>query len=183
MKINFKVFFTAMALLVATQVQAQTEHIIKFFDQYAGEEGLTTVYVTPTMIRLLGSMVGEDEQESQDIKEVMQDLKGIRMLFASKEDGKNVQKMLSESMQFANHHSYEELMIIKDDENDIKFLVKESSDAVIEELLMVIGGEENFGLISLVGRIDLNKISKLSGNVNINGLENLEHLDCDDIRL
>jgi len=71
---------------------------------------------------------------------------------------------------------YEELMVVKEKDQDIKFLVKEKEDTIVE-LLLVIGGEGNNALISIRGIIDLKSISKLSKSMNIEGLEKLEEID------
>ena len=42
---------------------------------------------------------------------------------------------------------------------------------------MVLGGEHEFLLLSLVGDIDLKQISKLSKSMDIDGFQNLEKLD------
>jgi len=70
------------------------------------------------------------------------------------------------------------LMKVRDGEENIKFLLRENEDSkVIEELLLLVGGEDNFVMVSLVGIIDLSKIGKLSNAVDMEGLEYLDKLD------
>jgi hypothetical protein len=71
---------------------------------------------------------------------------------------------------------YEELMVVKEKDQDIKFLVKEKEDEIVE-LLLVIGGERNNTLISIRGIIDLKSISRLSKSLNVQGLDELEKID------
>ncbi len=70
-------------------------------------------------------------------------------------------------------NTFEELMSIRDKDKDMKFYTKEAGGK-ISELVMVMGGNEEFMVLSLFGEIDLKDISKIGKSVNIDGLENLE---------
>jgi hypothetical protein len=67
-------------------------------------------------------------------------------------------------------------MTIRDGNSNVRFLIKSKED-LIEELLLLVGSEEEFVMISFVGKIDLEKISKLSNSANIEGLQHLEKID------
>jgi len=56
-------------------------------------------------------------------------------------------------------------------------MIKESSPGVIDELLMLVGEESTFVFMSIVGKIDLKRISKLANSVDVKGLDHLEALD------
>jgi hypothetical protein len=47
------------------------------------------------------------------------------------------------------------------DEQNVDFLVKEDAAGTMEELLLLVGGGEEFVLMSFVGKIDMEKISRL----------------------
>jgi len=70
-------------------------------------------------------------------------------------------------------------MSIRDKETNMKFLVQEQNN-IITELVMVMHGDSEFFLLSLIGDIDLKQISKLSKSMSIDGFEHLENLDKDD---
>ncbi|MDZ7647220.1 MAG: DUF4252 domain-containing protein [Cytophagales bacterium] len=70
---------------------------------------------------------------------------------------------------------FEELMSIRDKDKDMKFYTKESGGK-ISELVMVMGGNEEFMVMTIFGEIDLKEISKIGKSVNIDGLENLEKI-------
>ena len=68
-------------------------------------------------------------------------------------------------------------MSVRDDDKDIRFLIKEKNNK-INELFMVMGGDSEFGLLSIVGDgIDLNALYKLSKKIGMQGFEELEFLD------
>jgi len=60
--------------------------------------------------------------------------------------------------------------------NRVEFVVKEDGDK-IDELLLISGGRDHdFVLMSFVGDIDLDEISKLSDSIDIDGMDGLEDL-------
>jgi hypothetical protein len=48
---------------------------------------------------------------------------------------------------------------------------------IIEELLLLVGSPDEFVLLSLTGKIDLDKISELSNTLDVQGLEHLDKLE------
>ena len=71
---------------------------------------------------------------------------------------------------------YEELMSVRDKDKDMKFFIKESGGK-ISELLMIMGGNEQFMVMSLFGEIDLKQISRIGKKMDVEGLEHLEKMD------
>ena len=50
------------------------------------------------------------------------------------------------------------------DGDNVEFLIKESNN-VIQELLLLSGGKEEFVLLSFMGNLDLNKITRLAKEI------------------
>ena len=86
--------------------------------------------------------------------------------------------MFDNAVKKISANGYEELMEVKDAEEDMKFMIMDSNGK-ISELVMVVGGRKKFVIMSLYGEIDLKSISKLSRSMSIEGLEHLEHIDSD----
>jgi hypothetical protein len=73
--------------------------------------------------------------------------------------------------------SYKEMMVVKEKDQDIKFMAKESKGKVVE-LLLIVSGKESNALISIQGEeIDMKNISKLTQGMNIQGMENLDKME------
>jgi hypothetical protein len=70
---------------------------------------------------------------------------------------------------------HQEIMVVKEKDQDVKFYVKEEKNKVAE-LLLVVGGKDENVLISIQGDIDMKNISKLAKSMNIEGMENLEKM-------
>ena len=70
-------------------------------------------------------------------------------------------------------------MSVRDKDKDMKFMIQENGGK-ISEMLMVVGGNEEFMILSIFGEIDLKQISRIGSKMNIKGLENLQKMEKDD---
>ena len=113
----------------------------------------------------------EVEEMDEDVRAVIKDLRGLRVM-TTDIDPLSHYKALSSKLKFSE---YEELMKIRDEGTNVRIMIKEANDK-INELLLLIGGEDDFVLISFVGNIDINKIAQLSGTIDINGIEYLDNI-------
>jgi hypothetical protein len=68
-------------------------------------------------------------------------------------------------------------MSVRDDEKDMKFYVKELSAGKIGELLMIMGGDDEFMVLTLFGEIDLKQVGRMGSKMDIDGLKNLKRID------
>lgn len=66
-------------LLAAVAVHAQNDAITRFFNQYAEDERFTVVYVSPKMFQLVAK-IDTDDPDWQQLREIVKDLGGIRVL-------------------------------------------------------------------------------------------------------
>lgn len=160
-----KWIFTALMLGIVSIASAQTSNanaIDKYFQQYLDDDRFTVVYISSKLMSMFGKLDVEsmemDDNETAAIIDLASDLKGIRILVAE-ENGAGFYK---EAKQKINTTEYEILMTVRNaDEQNVDFLVKEDADGIMEELLLLVGGGEEFVLMSFVGKIDMEKISRL----------------------
>ena len=175
MKNIFIVLLVAVAsLAMPNQVQAQNDAISKYFDKYMDDENFTVVYISSKMFEMFAKI---DPDVDEEVKEVIRDLKGLRILVRD-EGGL---KYYKEAIKKINFDEYEELMTVRDDGTNVKFVIREEGD-IIKELLLIVGGDDEFVLMSFMGKIDLAKISRLAKDmeIDIDGLEHLEKIDEED---
>lgn len=149
-------------ILSAQAQQSTTSAIDKYFQQYLEDERFTVVYVSSKLMSMFGKLDIEsmemDDAETKAIMELASDLKGIRILVT--EETPN--QFYKEAKQKIDTREYEILMTVRNkDEENVEFLVKDNGEDLIEELLLMVGGGEQFVLMSFVGNIDMNKISTL----------------------
>lgn len=168
---KFLSIFMIAFFCFAGQTNAQVDAISKYFDQYIDDDRFTVVYISAKMFQLF-SKLDDDSDGDDEIKDLVQDIKGLRILTTEE----NPRKFYKEAKSKINTKGYEVLMTVKSKgEDDVEFLIKENND-VIEELLLLSGGDSSFVMLSFVGNIDLAKLSKLSKSIDIDGMEHLEEL-------
>lgn len=164
-----KILITQMLLLMAISVHAQNDAISTFFSQYMDDERFSSIYISGKMFNLF-TQIAENEDEDV-MRETISKLAGLRILSSDQVNG---EKMFQEVSKNLSTKGFEELMFIKEGgKPEMQFLVKEANGK-INELLMLSGSDNDFFMLSLIGDIDLNQISKLSKSMDIQGMENLE---------
>ena len=156
--------------LTPLSIWAQTDAITQYFDKYMDDENFTVVYITPKMFQMISKLDLKDP-DAKEIKEVLQDLKGLRIL----QTEKNAMQYYKEVIAKFKPTEYELLMTVRDKGENVRFWTKESG-GVISELLMLVGGVKEFVMISFIGNISLDKISKLANKMDVDGMEHLKEL-------
>lgn len=159
-------------MIIAGSVFAQ-DAISKFFTKYQSDESFSQVTVSSKMFGLFTNMEA-DTPEDKEVLDAISKLKGLRIL--AKEDARNARALYKEAFGLIPAKEYEELMSVRDKDKDMKFLIKESGGK-ISELLMVMGGNEDFMVMSLFGEIDLKQISRIGKKMNVSGLEHLDKMN------
>ena len=166
-----KKLVTCFAIILAgTVLIAQNTAIDDVFEKYAGKEGFTTVYISKNLFDL----VAEIEHEDEEVNEVVSKLETIRILAVDRCEKPEGINFYEEVMESLPKNEYEELMTVKEKDQDVIFLVKEKN-GIISELLLLVGGEDN-ALISIVGDIDINQIHKLSKTMHGDHMDHLKKL-------
>ncbi|MCD4698098.1 MAG: DUF4252 domain-containing protein [Bacteroidales bacterium] len=173
--INLKMFL--VSLVVAPFMLSAQSPADALFDKYSGEDGFTSVYITQHMFSLFADV--ETPEDEEGFLELIKGLNCIKIITVDDENAPEMNLKVNfydEIMKGFPDDLYEELMIVKKKDQDIKFLIHKKEDK-ISELLMIIGGVEDNALISIQGDINLKTISKLSKSINIEGMENLEEIE------
>jgi Domain of unknown function (DUF4252) len=165
-----KLMIGAVIMMCSLAASAQNDAIAKFFSKYQSDETFSQVTISGKMFSMMANITGETEEEKAMIASISK-IKGLKIL--SKSEARNSRELYKEAISMIPTSSFEELMSIRDKDKDMKFFTKESGGK-ISELVMVMGGNEEFMVLTLFGEIDLKDISKIGKSVNIEGLENLE---------
>ena len=166
-----KIILNCLLFLIPLFSIAQNTPVDKLFEKYSGKEGFTSVYITSYMF----SMFSEMETEDPEFDQLVKNLTGIKILATDETYSGNV-NFYTEIIDKIPLSEYKELMVVKEKDQDVKFLVNEKDGKIIE-LLLIAGGKNENALISIQGNIDLKNISKLSKSMQIEGLEHLEEIE------
>jgi hypothetical protein len=170
MRKHIILFLLLVAGLQASAQQGST--LDRFFQKYEEDRGFTLVSVTPKMFSMF-SKLDINTGEGQQFMQVIKKLRGLRII--AKEDTKDGPRLYREAAAMLTK-DLEELMTVRDENTDLKFMVKENAKGNISELIMLVGSDSEFVAMSLVGDIDLNEISQIANNMNIQGMDNLKKL-------
>jgi Domain of unknown function (DUF4252) len=152
---------------------AQNSAVDKLFEKYAGKDGYTTVTISRQMFQLF-SQVETNSKEDKEFKDVTTKLTSIRILAKDEKSNNNSTNFYNELAKDLPASQYQELMVVKEKGQDVKFLTHEENGK-ITELILISGGKDN-ALICITGEIDLKTISKLSKSMQIQGMENLDQI-------
>lgn len=160
--------------VMAFQANAQNDAISKYFAKYMGNDDFMSVNISGKMFQMMSNIELDNEEEQEFMNNSIGKIKGVKVIAAQKDvDGA---AMFKEALKLVEGKGYEELMTVHEEDQDIKFLIKEKGNK-IDELFMVMGGKDEFGLLSIVGDgIDLNMLYKLSKTVGLDGFQELERL-------
>lgn len=171
-----KLMMGVVMLVLSVAAQAQGDAIAKFFSKYQDDTAFTQVTVSSKMFGLFTNMDVE-KPEDKEILEAISKIKGLRVL--AKNEARDSRELYREALSIVPK-DYEELMFVRDKDQDMKFLIKETSPGKISELLMIAAGNDDFKMLSLFGEIDLKKVSKIGSKMNIDGLEQLHKMEKGD---
>lgn len=170
---SMKHIIASIALLMFITTANGQDAISKFFNKYQDDDSFSQVTVSSKMFSLFTQMDAESP-EDKEVLEAISKLKGLRIL--GKQDARNARELYKEAFTLIPVKEYEELMSVRDKDKDMKFYIKETTKGTISELLMVMGGNTEFMVLSLFGEIDLKQVSRIGKKMDVKGLENLEKM-------
>ena len=150
----------------------QKSAVDKVFDKYNGKDGYTTVYISSFMFNMLNSLESDDP-EYNEFKKATAGISSIKILT---QEGGDSEAFGAELLEMLPRSEYQEMMVVKDQDEDVLFLAREENGRITEFLLIVSGGGDD-ALIAITGDIDLESISKIASGLDMPGLENLEDIE------
>lgn len=169
-----KILLSATALLAASMMYAQSSQIDQFFQKYEGKEGFTSVIVTEKLFSLVASAT----EESAEWDALVDGIKGIRILVYENEEGAATKsgQFYNEFMSTVNTSGFDELMNVTSETEKVKLYGKSVTGSTLNDMLLVCDADGEFVMISILGAIDLSKISQIS-DLDIEGLDELKKIE------
>lgn len=167
MKLLITLCFVVSTTLVSF---AQTSAINTLFNKFSGGDNITEINVSSKMFALFGYI----DSETKEDQEALDAIKSIKSLYLISTEDKNEADKMRSTSRYINKKGFEPLMTVKDGDDNINFMIQEEN-GIITELIMLVDSDSNFLVMSIIGNIDLEQISKLS-NIKINGLDNLKNV-------
>jgi len=167
-----RIILGGMLMLFTLSAFGQKSAVDKVFDKYSGKDGYTTVYISSFMFNMMSNL----ETDDPDYNEFKKATAGISSIKILTQDGGSSAAFGSELINMLPRSEYKEMMVVKDQEEEVLFLAREEGGKITEFLLIVSGGGED-ALIAIQGDIDMESIGKIASGLDMPGLENLEDMD------
>ena len=167
-----RIFIGGMLIMLTLFTMGQESSVDKVFDKYSGKDGYTTVFISSFMFNMLNSLE-TDDPEFDEFKKATAGIQSIKILT---QDGGDSEAFGKELLEMLPRSEYQEMMVVKDQDEDVLFLAREE-DGKITEFLLIVSGDGDDALIAIQGDIDLESISKIASGLDMPGLENLEDIE------
>ena len=167
-----KKIFTILFLVISTSIFSQN-----LFDKYEDMDNVTSILINSKMFKMLGDMNIDSGDSEADV--LINQFKSLNSLTVYSTNDNEVSRSISDDVDsYVELKNLEELMRIKEGNQNIKFYVKSGSkEYMVDELLMFVTGNDNSVagrsydtvLLSLLGNIDLRTISNLTQKLDVPG--------------
>lgn len=140
-------------ILLALTVLSSVAQITKFFDKYAETDGVTSVYISKTMLNMMPDM----KSNGMDMKAMAGKLDNIRIL--TTENPQLVSKLRKDLSSSFNSKEYEELLRVNEGKEKTVIYMKTSPSGVNEYLILSEEANE-LNAILITGKITPSDIQK-----------------------
>jgi hypothetical protein len=174
---NLLITLLASLFLIPMVAFGQDSPTDNLFKKYSGKEGYTTVQISKELFGMLAQIDDQGDPKTKEMKEALGQLEFIRVLMLEDCEDQAMLNSFKDELKKFELQNFKELMVVNEEDEEVKFLARKNGGEMIEELLLVINSNDKAGFVSIVGLIDMNTISKLSHTMGIKGMENLEELN------
>ena len=124
-----------------------------FFDKYAEMEGVTSVYITKSMLSLFPK--GQASVNGVNIGNIASRLDNIQILSADEQP--IIDKLRKETSGINTRNGYDELMRVREDGEKITIYFKDGKKDK-KEFVLLMDEKDEFTIISIVGDLTLQEI-------------------------
>ena len=155
MKTNY-IIITLMCLICSTMSFAQNNNS-KLFDKYADTDGVTSVYISKAMFKMMPGM--------QDVGLNLMNMQGkLESLYIVTTERKDLVPQMRKEFSQLIEKSHEELMRVRDGKTKATFYANMNGENV-KDLLMIVDDEGDFMVLQLKGNFTLQDIQEITKDV------------------
>lgn len=157
------------AVAIVAAVSGQRTSLDDFFSKYSNRDGYTSVVINGSLLNFLGES-GEADRAGNPVRKIT----SIRLVVREKDKFSAGEGLLTEIRGIIRRGRYDELMTVRDDGADLRFMARMDRE-MIRELLLVIDGKEQ-AVIQIEGNLTRDEAEELFRS-NGEGLAILEGLE------
>lgn len=144
---------TLIIAIMATLCSVSSYGQQSFFDKYAEMEGITSVYISKSMLSLFPK--GQTNVNGVNIGNIGDRLNNIQIL--STDEQPIVDKLRKETSDINTRNGYEELMRVREDGEKTTIYFKDGKKDK-KEFVLLVDEKDEFTIISIVGDLTLQEI-------------------------
>ena len=169
-----KILITLAGLLVAGITFAQSHAVEDFQNKYHNTGKYFSLRIEGGILRALADL-DTDQPDDDDVIKLLKGINAIDIHSICKSevnfDGSDYHDLLKR----IRNEKFEDLMVVRDHDGNINFLIKESKGRV-SDLVMLVDHTDEFLVMNITGDLDLRSLAHLSEKVDFKGSEDLEKL-------
>lgn len=155
-----RIIAIAAAVLLALTAHAQNSREI--YNRYSDEEGVSAVFISPSMFRMIGRLpdidMDLDNGQKMNLSSVIKSLKGFYLINC--ERSSMTDKLNSDVKRLINSDDYELMMEAKDDGEAMRLYTVGTKD-MIHSLVMHVTDRDETTFIGIDGVMDRDELEKL----------------------
>lgn len=163
-----RLILSALVAIVALAAHAQHD----YFEKYADLEGVTSVYISKTMFKLMQGLPMEIGTDDVDMGKIIGKLDGLYILtteepeimealrketaFITKSDDFECIKSKTKTKEYVSrseNNGYEEIVRIKEDGQKVAIYMKEEEDARTEYVVIVDSPDDEYVIMIFTGTL------------------------------
>lgn len=138
--------------VIALSVSALAQDGKSIYNKYSNEEGVSAVYISPAMFKLIGKIPEiKVEEDGVDLSPIIQSLTGMYIL--SSDNPKVCAQLRDEASKFVKSKKYELLMEAKKAGEAVKMYTI-GNDKTVNGLVLLASEKDEVSFICLDGKMD-----------------------------
>lgn len=153
----------------------QSQAVMDFHNKYKDDGKYLSVKIEGGLLKMLSNVETNDE-DTQEFLDAVSKIEAIDVHSIDRDESDFDESDIKKFRKEIRKEKYDELMIVRDGDADVDFLIKERKGK-ISDLLLVVDEPDEFTIVSISGEIDLNTIAKVTENLDIKGKKHLEKLE------
>lgn len=152
-----RVILLVVAVALPVLMMAQNSAVDKLFNKYKGQDGVTTVQISPELFQVLKGM-DIDEIEGADIP--FDKVSSVKILTIEDENAFAGVNFYDEIKGELKSDDFAEVMTVDDGGETVRMWMK-ADKAVVLEFLLIVGGDDNV-LVYITGNFNMSDLEGLA---------------------
>ena len=158
---------TAIAVMLLIAVGAFAQEGKRLYNKYSDQEGVSAVYISPTMFKLMGQLpdmnVETADGQKIDIAPLVRSFSGFYMLNFEKKSAVSTE-LYKEVTAMVDKGNFELLMEVKDSGSTIRMYTL-GDEKVVSSFVCIINEDDQTMFFSLEGTMNRSDLEKMIANM------------------